>query len=102
MKTRSRNRLPYRSHDREICGSWGLEEILYEFAGWPHIITLDSIERAVSRFPDSAPAEEVVDALIDGMFCGMEIAPVNLRTSVTKPTDSSCSRCLDVYASRRE
>ena len=52
-----------------------MEEILYEFAGWPHIITLDRIERAVSRFPDSAPAEEVVDALIEGMFCGMEIAP---------------------------
>jgi len=75
MKTRSRNRVPYRSHDREICGSWSLEEILYEFAGGPHIITLDRIERAVSRFPDSAPAEEVVDALIEGMFCGMEIAP---------------------------
>jgi hypothetical protein len=81
-----------------------LEEILYEFAGGSFIVSMEQIESALQRCSPATAADDFIDALIDGMFFGAEIAPgefTYLYNETDKPKLYAMSRRVSVETGRR-
>ena len=52
-----------------------LEGMIYELVGEPYIMTRRTLQKAVQAAGVTAPLEDIVDALVEATFLGVEVAP---------------------------